>query len=67
GTMQVIASGTNFTRSYEVVTGEVIWQCSGQTLNDIPTEVIGFGKVYCTSGFRGNSLQAYRIGAMVLG
>lgn len=62
GKLQVIVSATNFIRSYDVQNGEVIWQCSGQTRNVIPTPVVGFGMVYCTSGFRGSALQAITLG-----
>ena len=62
GKLQVIVNATNFIRSYDVQTGDVIWQCSGQTRNVIPTPVIGFETVYCTSGFRGNALQAIKLG-----
>jgi len=62
GKSQVIVNATNFIRSYDAQTGDVIWQCSGQTRNVVPTPVIGFGTVYCTSGFRGNALQAIKLG-----
>ena len=62
GKLQVIVNATNFIRSYDVQNGDVIWQCSGQTRNVIPTPVVGFGMVYCTSGFRGSALQAIELG-----
>jgi outer membrane protein assembly factor BamB len=62
GRLQVIVSATNFIRSYDVQTGEVVWQCSGQTRNVIPTPVVGAGIVYVTSGYRGNALQAIKLG-----
>ncbi|MFQ5798448.1 MAG: PQQ-binding-like beta-propeller repeat protein [Bacteroidota bacterium] len=62
GKMQVVTSATNFVRSYDVKTGDLIWQCGGQTANVIPSPVVGFGMVYCTSGFRGNALQAIELG-----
>ena len=62
GKVQVITSATNQIRSYDVATGEVIWQCSGQTENAIPTPIVAFGMVFCTSGFRGSSLQAIKLG-----
>ena len=62
GRLQVIVSATNFIRSYDAQTGDVIWQCSGQTSNVIPTPVVGSGIVYCTSGYRGNALQAIKLG-----
>jgi hypothetical protein len=60
--MQVIVSATKLIRSYDVRTGELIWQCSGQTANVIPSPITAFGMVFCTSGFRGSSLQAIELG-----
>lgn len=62
GKLQVIVNATNFVRSYDAKTGQIIWQCTGQTGNVIPTPVLGFGKVFCTSGFRGSMLQAIQLG-----
>ena len=62
GKLQVIIAATDFTRAYDVQTGDVIWQCGGLTRNVIPTPVVGFGMVYCASGYRGNALQAIRLG-----
>ncbi|MHC4324076.1 MAG: outer membrane protein assembly factor BamB family protein [Planctomycetota bacterium] len=62
GKTQVVVSATNLIRSYDLNTGDVIWQCSGQTRNVIPTPVVGFGMVYCASGFRGSALQAIELG-----
>ena len=61
GKLQVITNATNFIRSYDAKTGQLIWKCTGQTTNAVPTPVIGFGMVYCTSGFRGNALQAIKL------
>lgn len=58
GKIQVVVNGTNFVRAYDSATGDVIWKCSGQTANAIPTPVAGLGKVFCTSGFRGAALFA---------
>jgi outer membrane protein assembly factor BamB len=60
--IQVIVSAAKFVRSYDLKTGDLIWQCSGQTGNVIPSPVVGFGKVFCTSGFRGSALQAIELG-----
>lgn len=62
GKTQVIISATNFIRAYGLQKGELLWQCSGQTGNVIPSPVVGFGKVFCTSGFRGSALQAIELG-----
>lgn len=62
GKIQIVSSATNLIRSYDLESGELIWQCSGQTRNVIPSPVSGFGMVYCTSGYRGSSLQAIELG-----
>lgn len=60
--IQVIVSASNFVRSYDLKSGDLIWKCSGQTGNVIPSPVVGFGKVFCTSGFRGSALHAIELG-----
>jgi outer membrane protein assembly factor BamB len=62
GKMQVIVSATKRIRSYDVRTGDLIWQCGGQTENVIPSPVVAGGLVFCTSGFRGSELQAIELG-----
>jgi outer membrane protein assembly factor BamB len=62
GKLQVIVNGHNRIRSYDSKTGDLIWECGGQTDNVVPTPVIGFGMVFCASGFRGNSMQAIKLG-----
>ena len=58
GRAQVITCATNRIRSYDLETGEVIWEASGMTLNTIPTPIHRDGIVYFMSGFRGSSLMA---------
>ena len=62
GKIQVITNATSLIRSYDAKTGDLIWQCRGLTPNAIPTPVVGFGNVYCTSGFRGYALMAIELG-----
>ena len=62
GKLQVVVNATNFVRSYDPEDGDVIWQCSGQTSNVVPTPVVGHGMIYCTSGYRGSALQAIALG-----
>jgi outer membrane protein assembly factor BamB len=62
GQLQVIVSATNKIRSYDVKTGDVVWECGGMTRNVIPTPVVGFDMVFCTSGFRGSMLEAIKLG-----
>jgi len=62
GKLQVVTNATKLIRSYDVENGDLLWQCSGQTSNVIPSPVTGFGKVFCISGFRGSSLQVIELG-----
>ena len=61
GKTQVIVSATKLIRSYDAKTGDLIWQCGGQVRNVIPSPVLGFGMVFCTSGYQGSSLQAIKL------
>jgi outer membrane protein assembly factor BamB len=61
GKTQVIVSATKLIRSYDAKTGDLIWQCSGQVKNVIPSPVVGFGMVFCTSGYQGSSLQVIKL------
>jgi outer membrane protein assembly factor BamB len=63
GRTQVVTNGSKRVRSYDLATGELIWECGGQVSNVIPSPVIGDGVVYCTSGFRGAALYAIPIGS----
>ena len=61
GKAQVIVSATNRSRSYDLETGEVLWECGGMTGNVIPSPVATDGFVYLISGFRGAALQAVNL------
>lgn len=62
GKPQVIVSATNKVRTYDLKTGEIIWESGGQTANVIPSPVTGNGMIYIMSGFRGSALHAIKIG-----
>ena len=62
GKLQVVTSATNQVRSYDVETGDLVWYCTGQTRNVIPSPVKGFGMAIITSGFGGNKIQAIELG-----
>lgn len=62
GRKEVVVNGTNRVRSYDLASGEVLWECGGQTVNAIPSPVAADDLVYVTSGFRGSALQAIRLG-----
>ncbi|MBN1290640.1 MAG: PQQ-binding-like beta-propeller repeat protein [Candidatus Latescibacteria bacterium] len=63
GKAQVIATATNRVRSYDLNTGEIIWEGEGLTANVIPSPVAANGVVYVISGHRGSALRAIRLSA----
>jgi len=58
GRFQIITNATRRIRSYDLVSGELIWECGGMTGNVVPSPMVDDGIVYLTSGFRGNALLA---------
>jgi outer membrane protein assembly factor BamB len=63
GKAQVVTAATNRVRSYDLATGEVVWEADGLTTNAIPSPVTSKGIVYVMSGFRGAELMAIRLGS----
>ena len=63
GRPQVITPAMERVYSYDLETGEIVWQSRGTTMNAIPSPVHADGIVYVMSGFRGNNLQAIRLAA----
>lgn len=63
GKTQVITSASDLVRSYDLDTGDVIWQCSGLTGNCTPCPVVQNNLVYCMSGYKGHSLLALPLDA----
>jgi outer membrane protein assembly factor BamB len=61
GRRQVVTSGMNRLRSYDLETGKLVWESDGVTMNAIPSPVADAGMVFVTSGFRGNRLRAIRL------
>ena len=61
GKPQVVTAGTNRVRSYDLATGELVWDGDGLTANSIPSPVAADGYVYLMSGFRGSDLQAIHL------
>jgi outer membrane protein assembly factor BamB len=61
GHAQVVTSGMNRLRSYDLETGKIVWESDGVTMNPIPSPVAADGMVFVTSGFRGNKLKAIRL------
>src|SRR4029079_2044507 len=62
GKAQVITTATNRIRSYDLTTGEQIWEHEGLTTNAIPTPVREGGVLFATSGYQGSKLFAIRLG-----
>lgn len=62
GVTQVIVNGSNRVRSYDVMNGELIWECGGQTTNAIPSLVADETTIYAMSGYRGNTAMAIELG-----
>lgn len=62
GKAQVVTTATNRIRSYDLATGEQIWEHEGLTTNAIPSPVTAGGVVFATSGYQGNKLFAIRLG-----
>ena len=59
GRTQLITCGTNRVRSYDLKTGEIVWQSDGLTVNAIPSPLRLGDMVICMSGYRG--YKAYAI------
>ena len=63
GRTQVIVNGTNRVRSYDLASGDLIWECGGQTTNAIPSPVADATTLYVMSGYRGAALFALPLAA----
>lgn len=50
GGQQVVTSGTNRVRSYDLASGDVLWECGGLGTNPIATPVVIDGIAICMSG-----------------
>ncbi len=61
GKPQVVTSATKLIRSYDLASGELIWECSGMTQNAIPQPFAADGILYVMTGYRGNALLAIRL------
>lgn len=62
GREQVIANGDNRVRSYDLKTGELIWECAGLGTNAIPVPVQFEDMVIVMTGHREPNLLAIRLG-----
>ena len=62
GKAHVVTTGTNRIRSYDLATGEILWEGNGLTRNSIPSPVAAGEFVYLMSGFRGNAFRGIHLG-----
>jgi outer membrane protein assembly factor BamB len=63
GKTQVITNGKTRSRSYDLATGKVLWECGGQTINCIPCPVVFGDLAICMSGYKGNICNAISLDA----
>ena len=61
GKTQVITAASNAVRSYDLSSGDLIWQANGLTGNVIPCPVLDGDYVICMSGYQGYSAMAIPI------
>jgi outer membrane protein assembly factor BamB len=61
GRAQAIVPAMERVRSYDLQTGDIVWESDGLTMNAIPSPVHADGLVFLMSGFRGNDLKAIRV------
>jgi len=61
GRIQVVTAAQKRLRSYDLQTGDIVWEGDGLTMNPIPSPVADRGMVFAMSGFQGNRLTAVRL------
>lgn len=54
GTTQVVTNASRKVRSYELLTGKLLWECAGQVANVTPSPVLLDQNVICMSGYKGS-------------
>ncbi len=61
GKPQVVVSGSQRIRGYDLATGEVIWECGGLSRNVVATPVAANGVVYAGSSYEKQAMLAIRL------
>ena len=56
GRDEIIVNGQQEVQAYDPDTGRELWSCRGTTYEVIPTPVVGYGMVFCSSGRAGPTL-----------
>ena len=63
GKQQVVITGQNKVRSYDLETGKEVWSCGGQTQRPCASAVAIDDLVIVGSGFRGSYMGAFNLGS----
>ncbi|HEV3145930.1 MAG TPA: PQQ-binding-like beta-propeller repeat protein [Gemmataceae bacterium] len=58
---QVVVSGTNRIRGYDLATGDVIWECGGLSSNIVASPVTADGFVYAGSSYDTRAMLAVKL------
>jgi outer membrane protein assembly factor BamB len=61
GRPQLIVSGTQRVRGYDLESGQVIWECGGLSANIVASPVAGAGMVFAGSSYDQRALLAIRL------
>ena len=61
GKPQVVVSGTDRVRGYDVATGEILWECGGMAANIVASPVAANGMVFAGSSYEKRALIAIRL------
>lgn len=61
GRAQVVATGSDVTRGYDLATGEPLWSCAGMSKNPVNSAVVAGGVAYVTNAYMGDVIQALRL------
>ncbi len=61
GARQVIVSGTNRVRAYDLGTGEIVWECKGLSNNVVASPVAQGGRIYAGSSYVQKRMLAIRL------
>ena len=61
GKPQVVVSGSDRVRCYDLATSRVIWECGGLSRNVVASPVAGDGMVYAASSYEKKAMLAIRL------
>ena len=61
GVTQLVISGTNRVRGYDLATGKAVWACGGMSRNIVASPVAGNGMVYAGSSYDKQAMVAIRL------